>query len=156
MHDVGILRTTIGVESHQRRGDVRQLADTLVDTGSEYSWIPRDVLKSLGIGVERAQRFRTADGRVVHRVMGYAIIHAGGTRTSDEVVFAEPGDMVLLGAHTIEGLNLRIDLKTRQLVPAGPVPAAPCRRRSLAWAPTPRVGDSQAVAAPPCPFSSIK
>jgi predicted aspartyl protease len=127
MSDVGILRTTIGVESHQRRGDIRELADTLVDTGSEYSWIPRDVLETLGIGVERAQRFRTADGRVVHRVMGYAIIHAGGTRTSDEVVFAEPGDMVLLGAHTLEGLNLRVDLKSKQLVPAGPVPAAPVR-----------------------------
>ena len=124
MADVGILRTTIGVESHQRRGDVRELPETLVDTGSEYSWIPRDVLESLGVGVERALRFKTADGRVVHRVMGYAVVHAGGTRTSDEVVFAEPGDMVLLGAHTLEGLNLRIDLKARQLVPAGPVPAA--------------------------------
>lgn len=124
MDDVGILRTTIGVESHQRRGDVREIPETLVDTGSEYSWIPRDVLESLGVGVERAQRFRTADGRVVHRVMGYAIVHAGGTRTSDEVVFAEPGDMVLLGAHTLEGLNLRIDLKAKQLVSAGPVPAA--------------------------------
>lgn len=124
MADVGILRTTIGVESHQRRGDVRELPETLVDTGSEYSWIPREVLESLGVGVERAQRFRTADGRVVHRVMGYAIVHAGGTRTSDEVVFAEPGDMVLLGAHTLEGLNLRIDLQAKRLVPAGPVPAA--------------------------------
>jgi predicted aspartyl protease len=127
MNDVGILRTTIGVESHQRRGDVRELADTLVDTGSEYSWIPRDVLDDLGIGIERAQRFRTADGRVVHRVLGYAIIHAGGTRTSDEVVFAEPGDMVLLGAHTLEGLNLRVDLKSKRLVAAGPVPAAIAR-----------------------------
>ena len=124
MGGVGILRTTIGVESHQRRGDVRDLPETLVDTGSEYSWIPRDLLESLGVGVERALRFRTADGRVVHRVMGYAIVHAGGTRTSDEVVFAEPGDMVLLGAHTLEGLNLRIDLNAKQLVPAGPVPAA--------------------------------
>lgn len=124
MGDVGILRTTIGVESHQRRGELRELPETLVDTGSEYSWIPRDVLESLGVDVERALRFRTADGRVVHRVMGYAIVHAGGTRTSDEVVFAEPGDMVLLGAHTLEGLNLRIDLKAKQLVPAGPVPAA--------------------------------
>src|SRR5688500_10315393 len=116
MDDVGILRTTIGVESHQRRGDVRELPETLVDTGSEYSWIPREVLESLGVGVERALGFRTADGRVVHRLMGYAIVHAGGTRTSDEVVFAEPGDMVLLGAHTLEGLNLRIDLNARQLV----------------------------------------
>ena len=124
MDDVGILRTTIGVESHQRRGEIREVASTLVDTGSEYSWIPRDVLETLGILVERAQRFRTADGRVVHRVTGYAIIHAGGARTSDEVVFAEPGDMVVLGAHTIEGLNLRVDLTLKRLVPAGPVPAA--------------------------------
>lgn len=35
MGDVGILRTTIGVESHQLRGDIRELPDTLVDTGSE-------------------------------------------------------------------------------------------------------------------------
>jgi predicted aspartyl protease len=95
-----------------------------VDTGIGSSWIPRDVLESLGIGIERAQWFRTADGRVVHRLMRYAVAHAGGTRTSNEGVFAEPGDMVLLGAHTLEGVNLRIDRKTRQLVPAGPVPAA--------------------------------
>ena len=56
--------------------------------------------------------------------MGYAIVHAGGTKTSDEVVFAEPGDMVLLGTHTIEGMNLRVDLEEKRLVPAGPVPAA--------------------------------
>jgi hypothetical protein len=43
------------------------------------------------------------------------------------VVFAQPGDMVLLGAHTIEGMNLRVDLKNKQLVPAGPVPAAVSR-----------------------------
>ena len=30
MGDVGILRTTIGVESHQRRGDVHELPETLV------------------------------------------------------------------------------------------------------------------------------
>jgi hypothetical protein len=40
------------------------------------------------------------------------------------VVFAEPGDMVLLGAHGLEGLNLRVDLGRNELVPAGPVPVA--------------------------------
>ena len=34
MGDVGILKTTIAVESHQRRGDIRELADTLVYTVS--------------------------------------------------------------------------------------------------------------------------
>lgn len=122
--EMGILRTTVGVESVTRRGDRRELADVMVDTGSEYTWIPRHVLIELNIPVERLERFVTADGRIIARELGYAIIHAAETRTVDEVVFAEPGDMTLLGAHTIEGMNLRIDLKTRRLVPAGPVPAA--------------------------------
>lgn len=121
---MGILRVTMGVESQLRRGTVRDLPDTMVDTGSEYTWVPRAVLENLGIGVERIEHFVTADGRVIARALGYAIIHAGGTRTIDEVVFAEQGDMTLLGAHTIEGMNLRVELKTMRLVPAGPVPAA--------------------------------
>lgn len=124
MHGMGILRVTIGVESHHRRGVVIDLPDTMVDTGSEYTWIPRQVLDGLGITVERIEHFVTADGRMLARELGYAIVHAGGTRTIDEVVFADPGDMTLLGAHTIEGMNLRVDLKTKRLVPAGPVPAA--------------------------------
>ena len=39
-------------------------------------------------------------------------------------VFAHPGDLILLGAHGLEGMNLRVDLPRRELVPAGPVPAA--------------------------------
>lgn len=124
MLDLGILRVTMGVESPIRRGDVRHLAETMVDTGSEYTWIPRAMLADLGIGVERIERFVTADGRIIARELGYAIVHAASVRTIDEVVFGEPGDMTLLGAHTIEGMNLRVDLKTKQLVPAGPVPAA--------------------------------
>lgn len=43
------------------------------------------------------------------------------TRWWTLVVFAEPGDMVLLGAHSLEGMNLRIDLAKKELVPAGPI-----------------------------------
>jgi len=122
--DVGILRTTITVESHTRRGETRDLPETMVDTGSEYTWVPRAVLESLEIGSERIEHFVTADGRVIAREIGYAIVHAAGARTSDAVVFAEAGDMTLLGAHTLEGMNLRVDLREKRLVPAGPVPAA--------------------------------
>jgi len=124
MTDMGILRVTMAIESHGRRGEVRELPNVMVDTGSEYTWVPRGLLESLGVGVERVEQFVTADGRVIAREMGYAIVHAGAARTSDEVVFADPGDMTLLGAHTIEGMNLRVDLKTKRLVPAGPVPVA--------------------------------
>jgi hypothetical protein len=42
----------------------------------------------------------------------------------DEVVFGEPGDLVLLGARSPEGLNLKVEPITRRLVDAGPAPAA--------------------------------
>jgi len=124
MDDVGILRIGIVIESLTRRGERRELANVMVDTGSEYTWVPRPLLEQLTVPVERVQQFVTADGRVIAREMGYAIVHAADVRTVDEVVFAEAGDMTLLGAHTIEGMNLRIDLATKRLVPAGPVPAA--------------------------------
>jgi len=121
VHDMGLFRTTIEIQNLDRLGAARSLADTLVDTGSEYTWIPRDVLNELRITVERTQGFIVADGRRIDRDIGYALIRAGGSEAPELVVFAEPGDMSLLGAHTLEGLNLKVDPVRKALVPAGPV-----------------------------------
>lgn len=69
-------------------------------------------------------RFRQANGTILERWTGFAVVHAGGTRTVDEVVFGEPGDMLLLGARSLQGLNLRVDPVLKQLVDAGSAPAA--------------------------------
>ena len=124
MDDMGIFRTTIAIENSERRGPKQELADTLVDTGSEFTWVPRAVLETLEIAPVRTQRFVVADGRVLEREIGFAIVHAGGTMAPDLVVFAEGGDMVLLGAHSLEGLNMHIDPVHKQLVPAGPIVTA--------------------------------
>jgi hypothetical protein len=50
-----------------------------------------------------------------------AIVHAANEKTPDWVVFAEPSDIVLLGAHSLEGMNLRVDPKAKRLVSAGPI-----------------------------------
>jgi predicted aspartyl protease len=120
MAEVGIFRTTIGIESAVHRGRVDEIPDTLVDTGSEFTWIPRSVLEALGIRPERRQGFRLADGRTVEREMGYAIVHAAGVATADDVVFADQGDFVLLGVRSLEGMNLRVDVARKQLVDSGP------------------------------------
>jgi predicted aspartyl protease len=124
LDEMGILRTTISIEHPARRGTMVELSDVMVDTGSEYTWVPRPVLESLGLAPERVVDFVTTDGRQIERGVGFANIYAEGTSTPDIIVFAERGDLVLLGAHTLEGLNLRIDLVTRRLVHGGPVPAA--------------------------------
>ncbi|HEY8175646.1 MAG TPA: aspartyl protease family protein [Gemmatimonadaceae bacterium] len=121
---MGIFRTTISVAHHARPAHKRTLSDVMVDTGSEYNWIPRDVLEDLGVEPERIDMFETADGRVLSRQVGFARVFAGERSAITAVAFAEPGDMVLLGAYGLEGMNLRIDLGRKELVPAGPVPVA--------------------------------
>jgi len=79
------------------------------------------VLEELGIRAQRKQAFEVADGRRIERDIGYALVRAAGTEAPDLVVFAEPSDMTLLGAHSLEGLNLKIDPIRKELVPAGPV-----------------------------------
>lgn len=127
IHDMGIFRTTVSIAPVSRPSDRRELLNVMVDSGSEYNWIPRPILEELGITAERIDRFETADGRVIEREIGFAMLYAGGRATPTIVVFAEPGDLVLLGALGLEGLNLRVDLVRRELVPAGPIPAAGAR-----------------------------
>ena len=105
-------------------GERRLVANVLVGTGSELSWIPAPILESRGLKRAKLWRFRQADGTALERWAGAAIIHAGGTFTNDEVVFGAPGDMILLGARTLEGLNLLVDPHRKVLVDAGPAPAA--------------------------------
>ena len=62
MSDVGVFRTTIEIQNWELRGPRRALPDTLVDTGSEYTWIPRGVLEELGIRAQRTQAFEVAMG----------------------------------------------------------------------------------------------
>ncbi|HUT95842.1 MAG TPA: hypothetical protein VMY37_40695 [Thermoguttaceae bacterium] len=97
----------------------------LVDTESEHTWIPGEKLEKIGVGREKKDvRFVMANGEVVTRSIGFAILRVERHFTIDEVVFAEPGDSLLLGARTLEGLNLTVDAARKKLVAAGPHPAA--------------------------------
>ncbi len=98
----------------------------LVDTGSEYTWVPGSLLEGLGVAREKKDlAFVMANGQQITRSVGFAIVQVDGHFTVDEVVFAEPGDLELLGARTLEGLNLTIDPRQKKLVAAGPLPVAP-------------------------------
>lgn len=112
----------------------------LIDTGSEFTWVSRRTLERIGIQREKKDvTFVLANGERVTRSVGFAVIRLDKYFTVDEVVFAEPGDLFLLGARTLEGLNLRIDPGRRRLVAAGPLPAAsPTSPRLMSALHTPR------------------
>jgi predicted aspartyl protease len=122
--DMGSFRVDIDIENPARPGERRTLRSVLVDTGAELSWVPAEVLESLGIERYNKWHFRQADGSTLERWAGGAYVYVAGKRTNDDVVFGEPGDLVLLGSRTLEGLNFRVEPVTKQLVDAGPAPAA--------------------------------
>ena len=97
----------------------------LVDTGSEYTWISAKTLEEIGVECEKKDlQFKMANGQIITRNVGFAVVRYDKYFTVDEVVFAEKGDLLLLGAGSLEGLNLTVDSQQKKLVAAGPLPAA--------------------------------
>src|SRR5437899_525181 len=122
---MGTFSTGCRVENHVDRSKQFRLAKVLVDTGSEFTWVPASKLESIGVQREKKDvSFVMANGEVITRSVGFAVLRVDKHFTIDEVVFAEPGDLLLLGARTLEGLNLTVDSRRKRLVAAGPVPAA--------------------------------
>src|ERR1043166_2169607 len=123
MADMGLFYTSFEIAHLERPESPGTVSHALVDTGSEYTWVPRPFLESLGVAAERRQGFVVAGDRSLERDIGYALVRAAGAEAPDLVVFAEPGDMVLLGSH-----SGRLEPQDRSgaeaLVPAGPVIAA--------------------------------
>ena len=62
-----------------------------------------------GIAARRKRTCVTATRQTVTRDVGYAILAAEGFETTDEVVFGEPSDLILLGVRTIEGFGVVVD-----------------------------------------------
>ena len=122
---MGMFSLSIRVCKPGRRPKWAIFDKVIVDTGSEATWLPEADLRAVRIEVFKGrQLFVMANGQQVTRDVGIAVIQAGRFKTVDEVVFARPGDLMLLGARTIEGFNAAVDPVKRKLLPAGPIPAA--------------------------------
>ena len=74
------------------------------------------MLLKIGIKPRRKKYFMTATGERVERDIGYAILTAQEYETNDEIVFAEKGDMALLGVRTLEGFGVAVDSVGHRLV----------------------------------------
>ena len=122
---MGTFSVRCKIQNHTDRSKSVTLAKLLVDTGSELTWIPLKDLETIGVKPEKKDiAFVMANGQRITRSVGFAILLVENQFTIDEVVFAEEGDLSLLGARTLEGLNFRIDPAKKKLVASGPLPAA--------------------------------
>ena len=122
---MGTLYVRCTVENHVDRSRSVIVPKLLVNTDSGDTWIPSNLLEEIGVDrVKKDLPLLMANGHSVTRTVGFAIIRFNKYFTIDEVVFAEKGDIPLLGARTLAGLNLTVDLKRKKLVAAGPLLAA--------------------------------
>ena len=122
--EMGQFRVDVLLENPARPGEKRLVRNAFVDTGAMLSWVPKAELESLDIVRTKVWRFEKTDGSVLERWAGTVILSVNDRRTIDEVVFGEAGDSTRLGWRSLSGLNLRLDIVTKQLVDAGPIPAA--------------------------------
>ena len=105
------------VASNPKREELRtEPVRVLVDTGAENSWLPATMLARIGVHPRHRKAFRSAEGRIMVRDVGYCILSAEGFETNDEIVFAQPGDMLLLGVRTLEGFCVTVDPVEHRLI----------------------------------------
>ena len=122
---MGTFRVGCKIENVAEREKSAKVEKLLVDSGSDYTWLPAKKLERIGVQREKKDvRLTMANGQEITRSVGFVIIRVDKFFTVDEVVSAEPGDLSLLGARTLEGFNARVDTKQKKLVAAGPILAA--------------------------------
>ena len=122
---VRVFSVEVRVAKPGRRPRWKAFRRVLVDGGSEMTWLPESELRAVGVEVFKwDQLFVMANGQYVTRNVGTAVIECGESKTVDEVVLGQAGDLALLEARTLEGFNAVIDARKRKLIPAGPMPAA--------------------------------
>ena len=104
----------IGVRSVD--GERLETVDALVDTGASYSMFPRSMLDRLGIERRFVLPFEQADGSLIERDVGQAVLVINDSESSMRVIFGEDDGEALLGANALQEFLLLIDPVGEQLV----------------------------------------
>ena len=114
---MGITTVTLKIKNlHDPKKVIK--ADFLVDSGAAYTVLPKDLVEKLGIKDGFEQQFVLADGKVVKRKVGNALIEYQGREVASPVILGKARDSKLLGVLTLEALGLSLDPFERKLYKA--------------------------------------
>jgi clan AA aspartic protease len=89
----------------------------LVDSGAQYTLLPHDTWKAIGLAPKRTMSFTLADGTTVDRKISECYISLPQGEGHTPVILGEPGDEALLGVVTLEILGLVLNPFKRTLQP---------------------------------------
>jgi clan AA aspartic protease len=106
----------VEIEIGDPQGERWEKMAVTVDTGSTYTVVPRTVLERLGVQPLRKARFRLANGQTFDQDVAQTWIRIDGNSAIRIIAFGENQDEPLLGADTMEGLQLAVDPVGKRLV----------------------------------------
>jgi clan AA aspartic protease len=113
---MGTFREKILLRNSEDPSKQKEL-EAIVDSGATYTWVPQDILKSLGIRPITKRKIKIANGTVLEREFGIALIYLNQEVLPTYVCFGDEGSEPLLGAVTLEGFGLAIDPVNQILIP---------------------------------------
>ena len=105
---MGITTVKVMVKKNRDAKAYREI-DFIVDSGAIYSVLRGDVLKKLRCKPYRSKDFFLVDGSKITRTIGDAYFEYRGVGGPSPVIFGEKSDRDLLGAITLEALELVLD-----------------------------------------------
>ena len=98
-------------------GERMETVDALVDTGASYSKFPRTMLERLGIERRFVLPFEQANGTLIERDVGQAVLVINDSESSMRVIFGGDNDEPLLGSNALQEFLLIVDPVAEELVP---------------------------------------
>lgn len=87
----------------------------LVDSGAHFTVLPFETVKILSLKPTYVQQFSLADGRMIKRSLGNALITFENKEIAVSVVLGQKGDTALLGVTTLESFGLMLDPFKRRI-----------------------------------------
>lgn len=113
---MGLTRLKLKVRRDATARATREV-EFLIDSGAVHSVVPAEILRRLKIKPFKKTQFVLANGGSIERSVGTAHFvyrdHEGGA----PVIFGEKNDSAVLGATTLEALELALNPLTRELYP---------------------------------------
>ena len=108
---------TATVEVGDRNGQNFREVELVVDTGSTFTALPREMLQDLGVPIDTFVQSEPADGSRQTVEIGQTTIRLGGRQFVTTVIFAAEGEPSLLGVIALEDALLVVDPVNRSLAP---------------------------------------
>lgn len=98
------------------RDPKKQMAgEFLVDSGAHYTVLPLEMVRGLKLKPSYEQDFSLADGKIISRSIGGAVIRFEDRELPVPVVLGEKNDTGLLGVTTLESFGLMLDPFQRKI-----------------------------------------